>query len=79
MMEEQTKSEIKQRKLWMKWESLSMLREQDELNKMGLTADDKKLLDEMIEKAEAKYLKELFNSLPLAYQLDTNKDIKLGE
>ena len=71
MMEEQTKSEIKQRKLWMKWESLSMLREQDELNKMGLTADDKKLLDKMIEKAEAKYLKELFNSLPLAYQLYT--------
>ena len=68
MMEEQTKSEIKQRKLWMKWEALSMLREQDELNKMGLTADDRTLLDAMCEKAEAKYLKEFFNSLPLAYQ-----------
>ena len=57
----------------MKWESLSMLREQDELNKMGLTADDKKLLDKMIEKAEAKYLKEFFNSLPFAYQLYTEE------
>ena len=72
-------SEMKQRKLWMKWEALSMLREFDELNKMGLTEDDRKLLDAMCEKAEAKWKKEFYKGLPLAYQLDTNEDIKLGE
>ena len=72
-------SEMKQRKLWMKWEALSMLREFDELNKMGLTEDDRMLLDAMCEKAEAKWKKEFYKGLPLAYQLDTNEDIKLGE
>ena len=72
-------SEMKQRKLWMKWEALSMLREFDELNKMGLTDDDRKLLDAMCEKAEAKWKKEFYKGLPLAYQLDTNKHIKLGK
>ena len=70
---------IKIRKLWLRYEALAMLRNWDEKDRTNLTQADSNLLYAMCEKAEAKWKKEFYKSLPLAYQMDTNKHIKLGK
>ena len=70
---------IKIRKLWLRYEALAMLRNWDEKDRSNLTQADSNLLYAMCEKAEAKWKKALYASLPLSYQLDTNENIRIGK
>ena len=69
---------VKQRKLWLRYEALAMLSAWDRRNPDAFTPEDSILINAMCDKVEKKWMKEFYSKLPLniqvGEQLDTNKD-----